>query len=482
MESYFKMSIYFSLLGIILCSVLFCISDRMFTSFLYIPLVLFVIFCVFLCYIKDNNILRRFWLRPSLICFLSLCIVGFQLCIDHVLGYSNLDSTVFAGASGFADQCFYSSAIFVFAYIIGLGLVKSPYFNRGGINTTSRYAFCWLFFMLLFFIMFVFSINIDMYLSGEVYVGSGSADFIPTISSSFERIYQILFYVTLACYLKLIRNSSNGFNFINFIKGFPCLFWITVLLYLILRLLSGDRGPVIYNTLALIYGFVWCTKYRFRLVTVICALIVGAITVSFLGYYRSRDPELPITEKIVAAMERQSEIDKKSIINPTLELAYSVDTHFMAVRDIYAGNTTHSLGSYTVLSLTHGIPGLKKQYLLDLGLEPSELSSAEYFSISSQGVNYVYGEGSSMFGEAFLEFNLFGMMIYGFLLGIIFKWLDFAIMQENQISILSLSIVMFLASHAIYMGRTSFAIEMSSIVYMCVVFYLFNTLIRRVFK
>lgn len=476
------MSIYFSLLSIVFCSIVFLVSDGIFASFLYIPLVFCVLACIILCYGEDVYSLRRFWIRPSLICFFSLCVVGFQLCIDHVLGYTNLDSVVFAGATGVADQCFYSATVFVFSYIIGLGIIKKPYFSRETEIVTKKYAFCWLLLMLLFFIMFILSIDINRYLSGAVYIGSGAADFISTRSSTFEGIYQILFYFTLSCYLRLIRNDNKNLNFIKFLKGFPLLFWITVIFYLFLRVLSGDRGPVIYNTLALVYGFVWCTKYRFRLTTVVTALIIGSITVSFLGYYRSRDSGLSTTEKIVAAVERQSEIDNKSIINPTLELAKSVDTHFIAVRDIYTGQTTHSFGFYTISSITSAVPGLKRQYLWDLGLKPSEISSAEYFSISSQGVNYVYGEGSSMFGEAFLEFNLIGMIIYGLLLGVVFKWLDFAIIQENQISVLSLAIVIYLASRAIYMGRTSFAFEMGAIMHMCVILCLFNMVIRRVFK
>lgn len=481
----FELSILFSLIGIILSFVLFLLSDGSSASDLYLLVAIFVFFCLSLCYTSDNYKLKNFWLRPSLICFFSLYIVAFQLCIDHVLGYSDLNSTVFPGASYFSDQCFYSSSIFIFAYIIGVALFNKKLIKKNThiIFNSQQYARSWLLLMLIFFAFFIFSIDVRLYLSGAIYYGSGAADFISNRSSTFEGIYQILFYITLASYAKLLKDRKDyKANIINYFKGFPLLFWITVIAYILLRLLSGDRGPVIYNTLALVYCFLWYSKHKFRLLTVISVLMIGAITVSFLGYYRSRDPSLGIAEKIIATIERQSEISSNSVVNATKELAESVDTHFYAVRDINIGRTSHSLGKYTFLSITSAIPGLKRQYLWDIGFEPSEIDSAVYFSVSSQGVDYSYSKGSSMFGEAFLEFNLLGMIIYGFILGMIFKYLDYAIIDEQKMSVLNLALVLNLSARAIYMGRTSFGIEMGSVMHMCVIYFLFNLFLRKVFK
>lgn len=481
----FELSIFFSLIGIILSFVLFLLSDGSSALDLYLPIAIFAFFCLSLCYAFDNYKLRNFWLRPSLICFLSLCIVAFQLCIDHALGYSDLNNTVFAGASYFSDKCFYSSSIFIFAYIIGIALFNKKLIKKNTyiIFNSQQYARSWLLLMLIFFLFFIFSIDVRLYLSGAIYYGSGAADFIPNRSSTFEGIYQILFYITLASYAKLLKDREDyKANIISYFKGFPLIFWITVIAYISIRLLSGDRGPVIYNTLALVYCFLWYSKHKFRLLTVISVLVIGAITVSFLGYYRSRDPSLGITEKIIAAIERQSESSNNSVVNATKELAGSVDTHFYAVRDINMGRTSHSLGKYTFLSITSAIPGLKRQYLWDIGFEPSEINSAVYFSVSSQGADYSYGAGSSMFGEAFLEFNLLGMIIYGFILGMIFKYLDYAIIDEQKMSVLNLALVLNLSAHAIYMGRTSFGIEMGSIMHMCVIYFLLNLFLRKIFK
>lgn len=130
-----------------------------------------------------------------------------------------------------------------------------------------------------------------------------------------------------------IRGKTEK-SFRNFVKEFPLLFWVCVISYLFLRLLSGDRGPIIYNSLAIIYGFIWCTKYRFKLLTVVGCLIVGALFMSFMSTFRSRDSNMSISEKISETTERRAEMDDKSVFSGTKELALSENTHFIAIKTL----------------------------------------------------------------------------------------------------------------------------------------------------
>lgn len=471
-----------SIFGLLISIILSFFSEGKTLSWLYIPWALYTVFVALITYKNDNNVnVRKFWLRPSIICFLSLIIVGYQLCIDDTLGYSSIDTTILTEASKYADYCFFSASIFVFSYIIALGKERTPLFDFWKNETNKKHAAIWLVLMVLTFVLFVSTIDIYFFLSGAAYHGSGAADYNFTISNTFEGLYQTFFYITLACYIKLISVSNrNPISFLKFLKSFPFLFWFCVILYLILRLLSGDRGPVIYNSLAIIYGFIWCTKYRFKLSTVVVTFIIGASLVSFLGTFRSRDSDLSLSEKITESINRRKEIDDKSILVATKELAESEDTHFMAVRDVANAKTDYSFGKYTLLSVTSAIPGLKRKYLYDLGLDPGELDSATYFSISSQGKNFTFGEGSSMFGEAYLEFGVFGMVLFGLLLGYIYKQIDVSLMENRFISVISLAIVLKLSAQAIYMGRTSFAIELGSVLHMIVLFYIINFVIKKI--
>lgn len=470
-------------LGILL-SVSLCVQSwGMYLSWLYIPWVFFIITAAFIAYnIGSEVYLKEFYLRPSIICLLSLLIVGFQLSIDDVLGYSSLNSTIFSGASEYADQAFFSASLFVFSYILGLGQSRNILFRNNSNDTNAKHAKVWLGIMLLTFVLFISTIDVRFFLSGEVYHGSGAADYNYSITNTLEGLYQIFFYVTLACYVKLssIRGKTEK-SFRNFVKEFPLLFWVCVISYLFLRLLSGDRGPIIYNSLAIIYGFIWCTKYRFKLLTVVGCLIVGALFMSFMSTFRSRDSNMSISEKISETTERRAEMDDKSVFSGTKELALSENTHFIAIKDIAKYKTNYSFGKYALFSICSAIPGLKKQYLYDLGFESTEISSADYFTISCNGKDFTHGEGSSMFGEAYLEFGVIGMIILGLLLGSIFKQLDIALMSTNSISVISLAVILQVSAKAIYMGRTSFAIELSYVLHMIVITCIINFVLKKLF-
>ena len=85
-----------------------------------------------------------------------------------------------------------------------------------------------------------------------------------------------------------------------------------------------------------------------------------------------------------------------------------------------------------------------------------------------------------MFGEAYLEFGVFGMVLFGLLLGFIYKQIDVSLMENRFISVISLAIVLKLSAQAIYMGRTSFAIELGSVLHMIVLFYIINFVIKKI--
>lgn len=472
------------ILGMMLSSMFALLSDDSNFSWLYIPWALLTLIIAFITYNEERNVdVKKFWIRPSIICLLSINIVGYQLCIDDVLDFSSIEETIFSGATHYADCCFFSAAAFIFAYLLGLRTKANIFMKLRVGYISQKYAAIWLILMIFSFILFVLSIDISFFLSGAAYHGSGAADYNYTISNSFESLYQTLFYITLASYTLLINESKTQSNsFSIYFRGIPILFWICVILYLILRLFSGDRGPVIYNSMAIVYGYIWFSKIKFKFSMVVIAILMGASLVSFWGTFRSRDSDLSIIEKIEDSIDRIGDMDNKSILPFTKELAKSEDTHFMAVRDMSNQRSSYSCGKFTLFSLTRAVPGLKSQYLYNLGFKPGELNSAIYFSISSMGNNYSFGEGTSMFGEAYLEFSIWGMIIFGLLLGVIYKQLDTSLMKCSHISVIGLAIILKLSAQAIYMGRTSFAIELGSILHLIVMYFIINIAVKIVSK
>ena len=148
------------ILGMMLSSMLallsddsYFLSDDSYFSWLYIPWALLTLIIAFITYNEERNVdVKKFWIRPSIICLLSITIVGYQLCIDDVLGFSSIEDTIFSGATHYADCCFFSAAAFIFAYLFGLRTKANIFMNLRVGYIGQKYAAIWLILMIFSFI------------------------------------------------------------------------------------------------------------------------------------------------------------------------------------------------------------------------------------------------------------------------------------------------------------------------------------------
>lgn len=448
-------------------------------------LLLVYIFLFYLSGLRENPKLYNWGIRPTYLCLLGILVVNLQFFADVSFGFSRLmQSMPLPWAENYSDKCFFGGMLFVVIFILTNYNCKTCWRSKNQRSITLN-VWPWLIFMLLSFSVFLAKIDISSFINGSVYSGSGASDFKENISNSMERMFNVFLIIVLAVYTKKKLNKKETVTIKQFFKEMPSLFWVLVIAYILLRLLSGDRGPVMYSSLSVLFSMLMVTHKTINMKRSILIIVAGAFTVTLLGVVRGRAFSLTYGEKIEESLKRLREINKervKTVSTYTRELAGSMKCNFICVRDIEEGRTGYSFGRYTFLSAIGSFPGAKKKYFEYFGFKKSEMDSADYITQSYNGsASYDVGLGSSVFGESYLELGVIGIIITAAILGIVFKKVDLSYLNSGELSIPVLIAVFKLSSVAFYVSRSSFSYTLSQVLYIWVIYFILNLIVKPLF-
>ncbi|MEY8687210.1 O-antigen polysaccharide polymerase Wzy [Bacteroides sp. AN502(2024)] len=480
------MNMIFSVFGIILSLFLWLFSitgkdDSL--SGLY-PLFLVLIICyIILFYISDkknDGSLSNWGLRPTYICLIGLIIVNLQFFFDESFCARKIgDFIPVSWAEQYYDKCFFGGCLFIVLFLLANYHTRN--FPSVKCKTGLLPVKSWVYIQLVFFLLFVITIDIESFLTGTIYVGSGASNADGGLSASFERFYDATSLIALALYTQKMVRSGECVSVKKYIKSISIVFWLPLCVYVILRLFSGDRGPVIYSTLSIIYSYTFVSKKIINIKVAVLFIAAGAFAVTLLGFIRSRSTELSFTEKVEQSLIRMNEKKNTEIqsFSPfTKELASSLRCNFVAVRAIEEGDANLSFGKFTILSSISSFPGARKEYFKPLGLSDEDFSSAVYLTqLSNKSKTYTYGIGSSVFAEAYLDLNIWGVIIVAILLGRIFKCIDLSY-RYKELSPIVIIVIIRLAAMAIYVSRDSFSHWASYILSVLIIYWIINPFLK----
>jgi len=476
---------FLSIIGIVLSLFLwlFCITSKgdSFSGIYPIFLVL-IIGYIILFYISDrkkDRSLSNWGLRPTYICLIGLVIVNLQFFFDVSFCDRKIkDLMPVSWAEQYSDTCFFGGCLFIVLFL--LSNYNTRHFPRIRCKNTSLPTKLWVYVQLVFFFFFIFTIDIESFLTGAVYVESGTSNSNAGLSASFERFYDATSLISLALYTQNMVRSNERISIKKYIKSISVLFWIPLCLYITLRFFSGDRGPVIYATLSIIYSYTFVSKKFTKTKVAILFIAAGAFVITLLGVIRSRSTDLSFTEKVeqslVSMEEKNSAVQSFSPF--TKELASSLRCNFVAVRAIEKGDANLSFGKFTILSSISSFPGARKEYFKPLGLSDEDFSSAIYLTqLYNNSKRYSYGIGSSVFAEAYLDLNIFGVIIVAIFLGYIFKCIDLSYSYKMLPTIVVIIIIR-LSAMSIYVSRDSLSHLVSYILSILIIYWIINPFIK----
>lgn len=465
--------------------ILYYYENNSSSSSLFFSLVLFILFLVL--YFKVENILNynifTFWLRPSYIFLFSLIIVNLQTIINVILGYETIG--FYLGTtrySKFLGEAYYLALMAISSFIYGNAL----YTKKQKSYSYSKYwgVYFWVILTIVSFVLFVANIDIISFITGLDYKGSGGYDRVTNSSDRWETIFDTLLTITIAVVTYNHSNDTRKWSILRYIKIIPFPLLLATMIYILLRLLSGDRGMALYTILLYVYSYIYLSGLKIKLRYLIAVLFTGAFFLTLLNYIRGYGVNQSFTEKISRAFDDVTMFvkkeDTKTISVFTQELANSVNCNFISIHDIETSLTDYKYGIYNFCEILGGVPGAATVCKKILGIDLYEYSTTEYITISFYGKHYPIGLGTTAVAAIYLDFGLLGVIIGFIIIGSFFKFVDEKVVNKKNPSIVLLIILLKVTSMSIYIPRSSFSWFLSRIIYILIVFFVLNVFVKTI--
>lgn len=426
---------------------------------------------------QQRSDLKDWWIRPSNILLLGLLVVNLQYILDLCLGYKTYSSF---GNTNTVNYCCAIGTLGVLSFLIGNVLSRPPYITSINGQSLSRKISCKFLYIIqaASFIGWIMSVNIIALITGALYANQ-------TWGGGMSANLEELFYdstITILVVTVLNGCQEGNLSIKGFIRLFSFSFWLFVGLYLVVRLLSGDRGPFIYTTLSLFFSYIFISKKKISLKYV---ALVGVLFMSLMivvGVARSMSFDMALGEKASSAIQSlgKARFSDATVFTPTEELALSFRCNETAVNEIQSGAPYHH-GKYQLYAILNCIPFMPSFMYNTLGIPITELSSDYYLTECFFGDYNISGQiGTTVIAEFFLEFGILGVIMGMFILGLFFKRVDrnICINPSTCLSVVSIIVAITFASRAIYIPRSNFLSQFKPIIIILIMYYT-NKMISR---
>ena len=427
---------------------------------------------------QQRSSLKGWWVRPSNILLLGLLAVNLQYIVDLVLG---LKTYSFFDTPSTTNYCCAIGSIGVLSFILGnLFLRNTPHtINIVQSSTKSNCLFlsCLQAFSLVGWIM---SVDVISLISGATY---GNETWGGGLSANLEELF---YDSTIAIIVVKVLSGTNRkiMKFSDYFKSLGLLFWSLVSVYLLIRLLSGDRGPFIYTILSIFFSFIFISKRKIAFSKVLISAILLAGLMILVGISRSLSYNIAISDKASIAMQSitKARFSEATVFVPTEELALSFRCNETAVSEIKNGAPYH-YGRYQFYAIMNCIPFMPSLMYNYLGIPITELSSDYYLTECYFGDYNISGQiGTSVIAEFYLELGLLGVVLGMFILGLFFKQIDrnICINPSTALGVFAVIITITFASRAIYIPRSNFLSQAKPTFIIGIMFYINKFISKRI--
>lgn len=425
--------------------------------------------------------LQKEYFRICTLFILGYLIVGFQKYIDVLVGYEDSHNSFLFVSPSLINKAALLTLSGLLGFFIGY-LIYNPRIIVKPISICQEKNSI----RILNYVLFV-AVCLFVYYNGFDYLlGTYSQEYLEskqgTISAYSEVVVRSLIFAVLILYTK--KGKGKKCSLFCFATSLGWFFHFSLFIYLVLVLISGDRGPII--TIVSVYFFSYIIKERpkFKLLTIAIVLLVASLGITMLGIIRSIDNNASLGERVALAFSDEKLVNNRSIINSTTELATSVRCLHYAM-DYVPNKHPFLYGSFQLKDLLAIIPASNSftHYFMDNSIQ--YISSAYFITYIHQGKHYSYGDGSMAVADLYLSFGILGVVIGFFLFGMLIKRIEVVLFSYNcsEISFLYYSVAFAFVGLAIYISRATILMPLkyASFTYIILFIYqYFNRLYNKI--
>ncbi|MGK6340740.1 O-antigen polymerase [Chryseobacterium sp. DT-3] len=442
-------------------------------DFLWLIIILNIVSLFSFAFIdRDKNVnLKNNKVKFTVLFLIGFLIVCFQPFVDLALGYLEPSNHYLFIRSGIILKTLLCASIALNSYLFGTSLFEAkkviiqqekPLRKMINIRTLKVIN-------VLSFFFFLSQIN-SSFLDANTY-GSGR-------KTSFLLGYSMLLFETsfIAIILIMIINNGKKSNFYNYLKqyGYSLIFFV---LYLMLILFSGDRGPIIYLSLALIFGYIYLNNVSISSSKLISVIIIGSMLMTILGMIRRTG--VTLDSAINSKIENTYYPD--SVFPMTKELATSVLTISTAVNKVPT-RYDHFYGLFMFQNFSVIIPGLNSFLNARLGIDTNFFSSSVFLTYLSLGSNAKWGVGTSAVADVYLDFGILGVIVIFIIFGYLTKKIEVYVLGYNSTNFLLVAIYLLFFSFSIYIARSNIVVPLTKLTYVLFFYVLTLASNRKIIK
>lgn len=420
-------------------------------------------------------LLKRQFFKHSNLVILGFIIVHFQYYIDLSLGNIDVDETNIWINSSIILLSFTISLIGLFSFFLGYSSFKKKLVNHIVRMNTITDTRLLTFFAFIFFILYFVTANKVYFLGnyGDVQGGVGKT---ATYMSLLMEVFLLASLIQKSINIKVLDFTS--ISFITFIKIFKYDLFFVVLPYLLLVLISGDRGPIITFSLIYLSGYLYITHKRINIIIIGGLLVFGAFAIGVLGQVRKLSSEMSFIEKVKIVLTDDEMSESSSFSPKTVELAGSVRSLHTIVNYV-PSNHDFMYGRFQFQQISAAVPFISFIYpaLFD-DLSSKYKGSASFVTWINQGENPLYGEGTTSITDFYVDFGIIGVLIGMFLFGYIIRFMEITMYVSHTNSIFLTILFMVYFSKSIYIARSSVFFELRTVVWVFIVLSVYKLFFR----
>jgi len=282
-------------------------------------------------------------------------------------------------------------------------------------------------------------------------------------------LFQVTFELALILEFYHSREKYAG-KFRYFVRYFNKYLLSIGLLFTILFLRVGDRGPVIQLFLIVIALYsIFVVRINFRKFALI--VLAGMFILTFIAYARTRDQNILESERGLSEyVERGKE---RMNLNSFFDLGMDL---IVNNRNLYVGIEYAEVNGYnygkdmfvTIFAAFPRVPVFMAGWVFDA--TPRELSSGYILTTEALGPNPAWGLGTNLIADIYMNFGLIGIIILMGILGLLIRKLQLSVRAGS--SVLNLVVYLFLLSFSLYLPRTAYLTPLRYVLWAIIIYYL----------